>query len=216
MRSEALPRQRTDTPAAWVLPDPPPIPDLSRYTPQRTGHGDIMIRVADPDTDASLVAEWMSQPHLIATWQQPWPASQWARYWVAQLSGTYSVPVIMLYQGVAVGYLEIYRAGRDEVGRCYHPARHDLGFHIAVGDPHLTGRRIFSPFLPTLADAMLEADPLCQVVIVDPAVNNTRMHQALLNNGWRGGGEAQPRPDRRIRLFYRGSSGLDPVERGLS
>ena len=41
----------------------------------------------------------------------------------------------MLYQGVAVGYLEIYRAGRDEVGRCYHSARHDLGSHIALAIP---------------------------------------------------------------------------------
>lgn len=211
-----LPRMRTDLPQEWILGEPPPIPDLPRFTVPRLGHALLTLRCADQAADADMVAMWMCMPHLVETWGQAWQAERWRSHVRAQLVGTYSVPVIMLCAGTPVGYMEIYRAARDEVGRCYRSEPHDLGFHIAVREPGLTGQGLFSPLLPILADALMLADPLCEVVVVDPDVDNIYMHRALSRHGWLGGGEFQPRPDRRIRLFYRTAGHVDPANRGLA
>lgn len=210
-----LPRLRADLPPEWVLAEPPPIPDLPGLTATRLGHALVALRCADHATDAEMVAAWMSLPHLAETWQQAWPMERWMSHLEAQLAGTYSVPAIVLWEGAPVGYVEIYRAARDEVGRCYRSEPHDMGFHIAVGRPELTGRGRFSPLLPILADALMVADRSCEVVVADPDVDNVRMHRALSRHGWQGGAEIETRPDRRIRLFHRTAAHLDPANRGL-
>ncbi|RLP12017.1 GNAT family N-acetyltransferase [Propionibacterium australiense] len=199
---QVLRRLRTDVPRDWVLTDRPPVPDLARLTRRRLGHADAGLRVADPGRDAATVAAWMARPHLAETWDQAWSAGQWARDWRERLAGTYSLPLILLYRGDEVGYLEVYRPARDEISRCYAARPHDLGFHIAVGKPELTGKGLFSPLLPILADALIEADPECHLVLVEPDARNLRAHRALRSAGWADDGEVQQRSDRRARLFH--------------
>lgn len=77
--SSVLARLRTDLPADLLLPTPPPVPVL-------TGDfADFSLRICDPGpddattgADAELVAGWMSRPHLVETWEQPWSAARWA------------------------------------------------------------------------------------------------------------------------------------------
>lgn len=198
-----LARLRTDVPRDWVLADGPPVPDLVRFTRDRLGHADVELRVADPEGDAEMVAAWMARPHLVATWDQAWPARRWADDWRERLAGTYSVPLILLYRGIAAGYVEVYRPARDEIGRCYAARPHDLGFHIAIGEPAMTGRGVFSPLLPIMADALIDADPRCHLVVVEPDARNTGVHRALRSTGWVDDGEVQQRVDRRVRIFHR-------------
>lgn len=205
--ADVLHRLRTDVPREAVLADPPPVPDSLPATP------DMGLRRAEPEADAERVETWMDRPHLRETWEQPWPAERWARTWRAMLSGTYSVPLILTYRGRDVGYVEVYRPLRDEIGAAYRSEPHDLGFHIAVGEPDLTGRGIFSPFLAALAGALLAADPECRTVLVEPGVDNAPMHRALRKSGWTDCGEVQQRADRRVRLFLFPADGTDP--RGL-
>lgn len=154
-------------------------------------------------SDPALVAEWMNRPHLLETWEEPWPAEHWRRIWRAQFATTYSVPVVVSYRGAPACYVEIYRPHRDEIAGCYRSHPHDLGFHIAVGDPSLTGHGIFSAFMDRLAEALLDADPCCEAVLIEPDHRNRRMHAAARKLGWCDCGERQQRADRRVRLFVR-------------
>ncbi|MFW9177410.1 GNAT family N-acetyltransferase [Corynebacterium amycolatum] len=81
-----------------------------------------------------------------------------------------------------------------------HPP-HDLGYHIAIGRPELTGRGIFGRFMAELGPAMLRSDPECEKLAVEPDYRNTVVHKILRGAGWRDEGEFDARPDRRIRLF---------------
>ncbi|MDN6814507.1 MAG: acetyltransferase, partial [Corynebacterium variabile] len=129
---------------------------------------------------------------------------RWAEDWRAKLATTYSVPLILSLRGEDIGYMEIYRPHRDEIGAVYASEPHDLGLHIAVGDPELVGQGIVGPMLGALPPALLDADPECRVVVGEPDHRNGRVHAVLRREGWIDRGERQQRPDRRVRLFLYG------------
>lgn len=207
-----LHRLRTDLPEDEFLADPPPVPDAYLH-----GTDGIALRRADPEAndgaDAAAVAEWMSRPHLVETWDQAWPAEQWAADWRAKLSTTYAVPLILSYDGEDVGYMEIYRPRRDEIGGVYRSEPHDLGFHVAVGEPTLTGKGIFGPFVGDFAAALLQSDPECRLVLAEPDVSNERVHRVMHRGGGVDAGQWQQRADRRVRLFFWPGEGVDPASR---
>ena len=214
-----LRRLRTDLPQDVLLPTPPPIPVPYQVREALGGdHIGLKLRVADPSPesgDAEKVAEWMSRPHLVETWEQDWPAEKWAADWRAKLSTTYSLPLIMIFDGEDVGYMEIYRPQRDEIGHVYHSEPHDLGFHVAVGEEELTGRGIFSPLLGEMARNLLDADPYCHVVVIEPSASNGRVHRVARRGGGIDAGEWQQRADRRVRLFLWTDGTVDPASRLL-
>ncbi|WP_297007988.1 GNAT family N-acetyltransferase [uncultured Corynebacterium sp.] len=192
-----LHRLRTDVPEADFLPAPPPVP-------AELGYGldeNFAVRAADPAADAEMVSAWMKTPELEAAWEQPWEPERWAADWRAKLATTYSVPVIVSYQGKDVGYMEIYRPHRDEIGKVYRSQPHDLGWHVAIGDASLTSNGIFGPFLLGLTQAVIDADPECTLAIVEPDAGNERVHHGLRAFGAVDAGEWQQRADRRVRLF---------------
>lgn len=194
-RDPQLPRLRTDLSDAVRAVPAPAVPTLA---------DPFAVRVADPATDAQLVAEWMARPHLVATWEQDWPADRWRRNMAARLAGRYSVPCVIGYCGRDVGYLEIYRVAQDEVGAFYDSAPTDLGIHIAIGEQELLGRGIFSRFLHALTDAMADAEPDCDIVIGDPDHRNAPIRRALAKAGFTEAGIVAVRPQRTIALMSRG------------
>ena len=207
-----LHRLRTDVPDSGVLDTPPRIP--AEYLQGADG---ISLRVADPETDAETVSRWMNRPHLVETWDQAWSAPAWAADWRAKLSTTYAVPLILSYSADGerrdVGYMEIYRPHRDEIGLAYRSEPHDLGFHVAVGEPTLTGKGIFGPFVGAFARHLLHSDPACRLVIAEPDVANHRVHRVLHRGGGVDAGQWQQRADRRVRLFFWPGAGVDPLSR---
>jgi RimJ/RimL family protein N-acetyltransferase len=207
-----LHRLRTDLPESEFLAEPPRIP-----VEYLQGTGGITLRVADPETDAETVSVWMSRQHLVETWDQAWNPGEWAADWRAKLSTTYAVPLILSYgtgdDREEVGYMEIYRPRRDEIGLAYLSEPHDLGFHVAVGEPALTGRGIFGPFVGDFASRLLQSDPECRLVIAEPDVNNHRVHRVMSRGGGVDAGQWQQRADRRVRLFFWPGAGVDPRSR---
>jgi lysine N-acyltransferase len=77
-------REVTDVPDE-VRDVPPPIPEL----PAPYG-----LRLADPDADAELIAEWMNRPHLAESWEYAWPAARWRLHLRAQLESGFCRPFV--------------------------------------------------------------------------------------------------------------------------
>ncbi|GAA4396409.1 GNAT family N-acetyltransferase [Tsukamurella soli] len=188
-----LPREVPDTSSDMKVVPAPNLPEL------RSG---FSVRLVDLDSsDIDRVAEWMSRPHLLETWEQGWSVERWRDDAAARLAGDYSRPLIFGIDGVEVGYAEIYRVARDEVGKVYDVHPYDLGLHIATGEPDYVGRGRASAFIGALTDGLLAADPAAQRVVADPDVRNARMHGALRRNGFVNRGDVDVRPGRRIALF---------------
>jgi RimJ/RimL family protein N-acetyltransferase len=164
-----LPRELTDIPEAVGKVPPPPVPEL---VPPN------MIRVADPDgPDAEIVAEWMNRPHLAATWEYDWPVARWRNHLRAQVDGAYSRPFIVGINGVDRGYIEIYRAAKDTIARCYDSQPHDLGLHGAIADEALVNRGLGRLILREAIASILAKDPACQRIMFDPDHRNTTVRR---------------------------------------
>jgi lysine N-acyltransferase len=164
--SEAEPilhRELTDIGDDVRAVPPPPTPGL----PEPYG-----LRLADPDGDAEMIAEWMNRPHLVEAWESAWPAQRWRRYLRAQLEGGFSRPFIATLDAIPRAYIEIYRAAKDSIANCYHHDPHDLGVHVAVADLEYIKRGHVSHLLPHLVVGLFGLDRQCRRIMFDPDHRN--------------------------------------------
>lgn len=158
-----LRRELTDIPDEVRDVPPPPIPEL----PAPYG-----LRLADPDADAEMIAEWMNRPHLAESWEYAWPAARWRRYLRAQLDSGFSRPFVASLDGVDRGYVELYRAAKDSIAARYEYDPYDLGLHVAVADLDYLQQGHVSYLLPHLLASTLNLDPRCRRVMFDPDHRN--------------------------------------------
>jgi RimJ/RimL family protein N-acetyltransferase len=146
-----------------------PVPGVP--VPRLTGGWSLRpVRLATGDV--ALVHRWMHLPHVAAGWKQDWPLARWHAELAAQLAGDHSLPCVVSLDERDVGYVELYRVIRDPLARCYPHHPHDLGIHVAIGEPDAVGRGLGSSLLSAVSDGLLAADPNCLRVVAEPDVHN--------------------------------------------
>jgi RimJ/RimL family protein N-acetyltransferase len=170
-----LPRELTDI-SDEVRNVPPPPSTLRVPEP-------YALRLADPDADAEMIAEWMNRPHLVETWEYAWPASKWHQHLSAQLQGSYSRPFIGSMNGRDAGYIELYRAAKDSIATRYEADPYDLGLHIAIADLEIMNQGIIRYLLPHFMASVLSAEPRCRRMMFDPDHRNTMARRACERGG---------------------------------
>lgn len=194
-----LARERTNVSDEIRAVGPPPLPVLP---------DPFSVRVARL-SDAPLVAGWMQRPHLAATWEYDWSVPRWEQHLSAQLNGTYSLPLVGSIDGVAHTYFELYRAARDSIAEYYESDPHDVGLHVAIGDPGDVHRGLAAQVFPHLIGGVFEGDVLCQRIVFDPDHRNLAARRACEYFGCRYLGEHDmPRRRMALYLYDRGTSGL--------
>ena len=159
-----LPRELTDiTDEVRRVPPPPSAADVPEP---------YAFRLADPDADAQMVAEWMNRPALAEAWESAWPAERWRRYLRAQLDGDYSRPFLASHEGEDHAYVELYRAAKDSIATRYEADPYDLGIHAAIADDEFVNRGIAGQLLPHFVASVLGQDLLCRRIMFDPDHRN--------------------------------------------
>lgn len=164
------------------------------------------VRVVGDDggPDVALVHRWMNTEHVAVNWNQAWPREQWRAELAGQLGGQHSLPCVVGRDGRDLGYLELYRVQRDKLARCYPHDPHDLGVHIALGEPDAVGRGLGSALLRAVARGLLEADPACLRVVAEPNVHNGASVGAFGKAGFRRSGEVGlPNKNSALMVFAR-------------
>lgn len=190
MTEVVLARALTDLPDEVAAVPAPPIPNV----------GPPYALRAATVSDAAMVAEWMNRPHLAEAWEYDWPVERWEAHLKAQLGGAYSLPVIVSLNGVAGGYLEIYRAAKDSIAPCYDADPYDLGLHAAIADTSLLHRGVGLGLLPQIIVSLLTAEPRCRRVMFDPDHRNKSARKVCEAAGCRALGEYDM-PNRRMALY---------------
>ncbi|BBY63569.1 GNAT family N-acetyltransferase [Mycolicibacterium helvum] len=128
---------------------------------------------AATESDAAMVAEWMNRPHLAQAWEYDWPVERWRNHLLAQLGGSYSLPLIASLNGVDGAYLEIYRAAKDSIAPRYDVDPWDLGLHAAIADVGVVNRGLAPRLLPRIIASLFAIEPRCRRVMFDPDHRNT-------------------------------------------
>ncbi|MCP2168627.1 Protein N-acetyltransferase, RimJ/RimL family [Goodfellowiella coeruleoviolacea] len=150
------------------------------------------MRPAEPDgADLALIHGWMHQPHVVEFWHQDWPLDRWRAELARQAGGQHSLPCLAELRGQPVAYLEVYRVALDRLAGHYPHGAHDLGVHVAIGEPDRTGRGLGTALLRAVADALFAADPACQRVVAEPDTRNARSVRAFTAAGFTAAGEVR-------------------------
>ncbi|MBX9639414.1 MAG: acetyltransferase [Mycobacteriaceae bacterium] len=170
-----LPRERTDLPDEIRNIGPPPS-EIELPPP-------YSFRLADPDADAEMIAEWMSRPHLAKAWEYVWPASRWQRYLRAQLDGSYSRPFIPRIAGHDHGYIELYWAAKDSIATRYEYDAYDLGIHAGIANLEIMNKGVAQFVLPHFVASALNAEPRCRRVMFDPDYRNKMARRFCESSG---------------------------------
>lgn len=158
-----LKRELTDISDEVRAVPPPPTPMVA---------APYAFRLVDPDADAAMIAEWMNRPHLAQAWEYDWPVPRWHRYLRAQLDGSYSRPFIGSRHGQDLGYIELYRAAKDSVGRLYRADPYDIGMHAAIADLRIVNRGLGPILFPRIAASVFELEERCRRIIFEPDYDN--------------------------------------------
>jgi RimJ/RimL family protein N-acetyltransferase len=174
MSDPLIPRERTDLPDEVRNMPAPPMPQV----PAPYG-----CRLADPDADAEMIAEWMSRPHLAQSWAQAWPAPRWRQYLRAQLDGSYSRPFIGSIDGRNHGYVELYRAAKDLVSTKYESDPCDLGVRPALADLEVLNQGMVLLLLPHFVASVFNVEPQCRRIMFDPDHRNTALRNFCESGG---------------------------------
>ena len=159
-----LPRELTSVSEEVRAVPAPPAPVLA---------DPYAVRPVDATGDAELLSEWMNRPHLVEAWDYPHPPSWWRSYVGAQLAGEFSRPLVVVFRGVDVAYLEVYRAAKDSIAPRYGSEPHDIGFHAAIADLRFVNRGIAPILMPRVVASLFELDPQCRRIMFDPDYRNT-------------------------------------------
>ncbi|MDT0303831.1 GNAT family N-acetyltransferase [Streptomonospora wellingtoniae] len=173
---------------------PPPTPVLAPP---------YAARPAQPQgADLDRVHAWMHLPHVAPFYGQAWSRRRWAEELAAQRAGTFSRPFVVSRDGADLAYVELYRAARDVVARHYDAMPHDIGFHIAIGDPRRTGRGVGKEILDAFAAAVFAAEPRCRRILMEPDAANAAARRAAAKAGLAFLAEADL-PHKRAALYVR-------------
>lgn len=130
------------------------------------------FRLADPDADAEMIAEWMNRPHLAEAWEYDWPVSRWERYLRAQIDGSYSRPFLGSESGRERAYVELYWAAKDSIADRYDCDTYDLGIHAAMPDLEYMNKGVAQLVLPHFVASVLNAESRCRRIMFDPDHRN--------------------------------------------
>lgn len=144
-----------------------PLPELAGFTLRP-----VRVTGVDGGRDVELVHRWMNRGHVAVNWNQDWSLPVWREELTRQVAGDHSLPCVVGLDGRDIGYLELYRVRRDVLASCYAHGSHDLGAHIAIGEPDAIGRGVGSSLLRATAEGLLAADPLAERVVAEPDVQN--------------------------------------------
>lgn len=170
-----------------------PVSHLDSYRKHTTAGAPAIPGLSDPwqaraarsdGYDLHLIHRWHQAPHVAAFWRQAWTLPRWEEELRDHLAGDDVRPTLISWHGRPVIYAEVYRAARDEIGRCYQARPHDLGLRLAVGELALTDRGLVRSLLPHLADALFDADPHCTRIVMEPDVRNKRAIRSFQAGGF--------------------------------
>jgi lysine N-acyltransferase len=187
---QVLARERFDIPDAVRHIPRPPAPSLELPFGLRVAHR----------ADAEMVSEWMNRPHLAAAWEYDWPMQRWQQHLNAQLSGTYSQPLVGSIRGADCAYLELYWGAKDIISHHYDAHPHDLGLHAAIADLALVHRGLGRLLLPRIVASVFAAEPRCRRIMFDPDHRNTTARRLCEYAGCRYLGEHDS-TNRRLALY---------------
>ncbi|KDC13444.1 acetyltransferase (GNAT) domain protein [Bordetella bronchiseptica E014] len=143
----------------------------------------LALRSLHPEADAAQLQQWFSMDYARFWSMQDSSVHQVRDYYAALCSSGHAGAWLGLHHGRAAFLVECYDPARDQVGEHYCVRPGDLGMHILIGPPteRIPGfsRAVFALVLRFMFDRLHAAR-----IVVEPDVNNSKIHALNLSMGF--------------------------------
>lgn len=146
----------------------------------------VSYRSVDVEADLDLFHEWHNKPRVYDLWELNKSKEELKDYLIKAQKDLHQVPLIMEFDGVPVGYYEIYWAAEDRIAPYYDYDIYDRGFHFLIGDETYLGLDNTSVALRSAMHMIFLDEPRTQHIVGEPRSDNKRVLKYLqLIPGWK-------------------------------
>lgn len=135
----------------------------------------LTLRVADVERDLSCFHQWHNHPHNAAIWELSGSREMHREYLLKQTDDPHQIPVMLEFDGVPFGYIELYWTPEDRLGPQYDCAAFDRGLHILVGNPRFKGFGYFKTWAAAVMQYCFIAHPETERVMGEPNAANKKV-----------------------------------------
>jgi RimJ/RimL family protein N-acetyltransferase len=157
-----------------VRPQPRPGDLLySRYVPSigKT----VSFRVVDAERDLATFHFWHNQPYVSEFWELAKPEAELKEYLEKGLADLHSIPTFVEFDGVPVGYFEMYWTLEDRLGPYYESEAFDRGFHLLIGNKDYLGFKNTDAILKSATHYLFLEEPRTRKIMAEPRSDNQRI-----------------------------------------
>lgn len=143
---------------------------------QVPGLGTFSLRQLSLEQDAALLHQWLTAPRASFWGMQDCSLQQLLATYQQQLDSLHSAPYMGLFEGRPSFLLETYDPARDELGTRYEVVEGDVGMHFLVGPVQGAPLSGFTRAVMKCIQAFLFTSPANKRIVVEPDVNNHKIH----------------------------------------
>jgi hypothetical protein len=145
----------------------------ARYIP---GLGKTLsFRVVDPDQDVAVFHSWQTQPRVYEFWELNKPQKELHEYLVKGSADPHQIPMFVEFDGVPVGYFEMYWTMEDRLGPYYEASAFDRGFHFLIGNENFLGFPNTDAIIKSACHFLFLDDPRTRNIMAEPRSDNKRV-----------------------------------------
>lgn len=147
------------------------------------GIGQLSLRPADPVQDLATVHAWLNDPHAHFWGMNGWSLSRVEDYLCQLQRNPHADAYLGSRDGAPLFWVECYDPRYDPVGAQYPVRPGDRGMHFLVAPPRARVHGLTRAVMHCI-QRWLFADPTVQRIVIEPDINNQKIHPINLGAGF--------------------------------
>lgn len=142
------------------------------------------VRRAEVERDGELFHRWQNDARVSEFWEEARSREELDQYLRNCRADAHAEPMIVYFDGVPFGYVQVYWALEDRIGPYYDADDYDIGLHLLVGEPKFLGGERTGAWFKALTQFLYLLDPRTQRLVGEPRSDNKRLLRHLPHLGW--------------------------------
>ncbi|WP_420226759.1 GNAT family N-acetyltransferase [Pigmentiphaga litoralis] len=126
----------------------------------------------------------MNDPVVSEFWNEAGSLEDHEGYLARLAADPHTNAFIICFDEKPAGYFEAYWAKEDRIGAHYDADDFDQGWHVLIGDFRYRGRAFASAWMPSVSHFLFLSDCRTQRLVIEPRIDNTKMHRNLAQCGY--------------------------------
>lgn len=144
-----------------------------RYIPEISKT--LSFRKTDIQRDLDKFYEWHNKPRVYDLWELNFDKEKLKNYLIEKENDTHTLPLILEFDGIPVGYFEVYWVLEDRLAPYYACNPYDRGFHFLIGEEPYLGIENTGAVLKSISHFIFLDDPRTLKIAAEPRSDNQRV-----------------------------------------